>query len=94
MKFVFLHRYCTKPSEFILQCSPLKRDDFVDVLEELVTTRKAYLNDHRYDPSEIYSDEFLEELQGIVSLTNAFKVILTKFHCSHSGSQEGTRRFP
>nr|CAD7269744.1 unnamed protein product [Timema shepardi] len=26
---------------------------------------REFLDDHRYDPSELYEDEFLEELQGI-----------------------------
>lgn len=58
-------RYCTKPTEFILQCDPPKKDELTRILEDIICTRKAFLKDHRYDPSEIYSDEFLEELKGI-----------------------------
>ncbi|XP_055849068.1 endoribonuclease Dcr-1 [Episyrphus balteatus] len=58
-------RYCTKPTEFIVQCDPPQKDKLTMILEDIICTRKAFLKDHRYDPSEIYSDEFLEELKGI-----------------------------
>lgn len=62
---VTLLRYCSKPSEIILQCSPPSSSECTAFLENLVQTRKAFLKDHRFDPSEIYSDEFSEELEGI-----------------------------
>lgn len=59
-------RYCSKPFEYIVQCTPYKRDELCFLLQEILLTRKAFLTDHRYDPFEIYStDEFLEELEDI-----------------------------
>ncbi|CAD6994431.1 unnamed protein product [Ceratitis capitata] len=59
-------RYCAKPSELIVQCTPYQRDELSAVLEEIICTRKAFLTDHRYDPFEIYStDEYIEELKDI-----------------------------
>ncbi|XP_013119344.2 endoribonuclease Dcr-1 [Stomoxys calcitrans] len=59
-------RYCAKPFEYIVQCAPYNQDDLCYVLQDVLLTRKAFLNDHRYDPFEIYcTDEFFEELKDI-----------------------------
>ncbi|XP_054733232.1 endoribonuclease Dcr-1 [Anastrepha obliqua] len=59
-------RYCAKPSEYIVQCTPYPRDELTAVLEEVICTRKAFLIDHRYDPFEIYcTEEYMEELKDI-----------------------------
>ncbi|XP_055632857.1 endoribonuclease Dcr-1 [Toxorhynchites rutilus septentrionalis] len=59
-------RYCTKPKEIIIQCAPPRETETVVYLRELVLTQISFLEDHRYDPSEIYEDdEFLEELKNI-----------------------------
>lgn len=58
-------RYCSKPIEIILQCAPPASNELTDFLRDLVLTRQCFIRDHRFDPSEIYSDDFLEELQSI-----------------------------
>ncbi|XP_058442684.1 endoribonuclease Dcr-1 [Malaya genurostris] len=59
-------RYYTKPKEIILQCAPLQETDLALYLKELVSTNIHFLEDHRYDPCEIYQDdEFIEELKNI-----------------------------
>lgn len=58
-------RYCSKPIEIILQCAPPAANELTDFLRDLVLTRQCFIRDHRFDPSEIYSDDFLEELQSI-----------------------------
>ncbi|XP_058811956.1 endoribonuclease Dcr-1 [Topomyia yanbarensis] len=59
-------RYCTKPKEIILQCAPLQETELAMYLKELVLTQMTFLEDHRYDPCEIYEDdEFVEELKNI-----------------------------
>nr|XP_029717928.1 endoribonuclease Dcr-1 isoform X1 [Aedes albopictus] len=59
-------RYCTKPREIILQCAPPADNNLASYLKEIVLTQITFLEDHRYDPSEIYEDdEFLEELKNI-----------------------------
>jgi endoribonuclease Dicer len=58
-------RYSARPKEIILQCAPSSVTDVTDYLKNLILTRKAYLNDHRYDPTEIYEgEEYVEELKG------------------------------
>ena len=57
-------RYCAKPHEYIVQCAPFAKDELSKVLEDIICTRQAFLHNHRYDPFEIYSDEFMEELKG------------------------------
>ncbi|KAL1399066.1 hypothetical protein pipiens_008494, partial [Culex pipiens pipiens] len=59
-------RYCTKPKELILQCAPPQQSELALYLREIVETQMTFLQEHRYDPSEIYEDdEFLEELKHI-----------------------------
>lgn len=58
-------RYCWKPTELVLQCLPSSKCDLSTFLCNLIETRKQFLEDHRYDLSEIYSDEFAEELKAI-----------------------------
>lgn len=59
-------RYCTKPKEILLQCAPPANSNLASYLKEIVLSQITFLEDHRYDPSEIYEDdEFLEELKNI-----------------------------
>lgn len=58
-------RYCTKPTELIVQSLPPKDCDLSAILRDLVLTKKYFLLEHRYDPFEIYSDEFEDELKAI-----------------------------
>lgn len=60
-------RYCNAPVELLLQCAPPADAPpcaLTAFLRDLVHTRLAFLREHRFDPSEIYSDEFLEEMQN------------------------------
>lgn len=58
-------RYCTRPREYIIQCPMPVIDPLTNVLIELVLTKITFLNEHRYDPSEIYSDDFIDEWKHI-----------------------------
>uniref|UniRef100_A0A6B2EBS1 ribonuclease III n=1 Tax=Phlebotomus kandelakii TaxID=1109342 RepID=A0A6B2EBS1_9DIPT len=62
---VTLLRYCTKPQEIVVQCAPLACDELTFILAELVQSKIDYLKDHRFDPMEIYSDEYYDELKNI-----------------------------
>lgn len=44
---------------------PPKACDVAAILRDLVITKKYFLLEHRYDPFEIYSDEFEDELKAI-----------------------------
>jgi endoribonuclease Dicer len=59
-------RYSSRPKEIILQCAPAGDTEATDYLKNLILTRKSFINDHRYDPTEIYEgEEFVEELKAI-----------------------------
>jgi hypothetical protein len=58
-------RYCTKPKELVVECSLPTPGSLDELLENHITCALAFLTDHRYDPSEVYEDEFQEELKGI-----------------------------
>lgn len=49
----------------MLQCAVPTENELTVYLRDLVATNRAFLSDHRYDPSEIYSDDLLEELQKV-----------------------------
>lgn len=57
-------RYCTTPGEVILQCAPPSDSEVSMFLRDLILSQMTFLHEHRYDPSEIYSDEFLEEIKS------------------------------
>uniref|UniRef100_A0A1B0DCA1 ribonuclease III n=1 Tax=Phlebotomus papatasi TaxID=29031 RepID=A0A1B0DCA1_PHLPP len=62
---VTLLRYCTKPHEIVVQCAPHSCDELTWFLAQLVQSKIDYLTDHRFDPMEIYSDEYYDELKNI-----------------------------
>lgn len=50
----------------IAECSAPHENSLASYIRNLVLTRKAYILDHRYDPSEIYvGDEYKDELASI-----------------------------
>lgn len=63
---IFYSRYSLKPIELIAECSAPNENSLASYIRNLVLTRKAYILDHRYDPSEIYvGDEYKDELANI-----------------------------
>lgn len=58
-------RYCSKPQERIVVCKNPTTCDLAIKLEECVVEARKFLEDHRYDPFEIYEEEFADELQRV-----------------------------
>lgn len=58
-------RYCSKPVELVLQYAPPTECELTKLLRELILTRKTFLQQHRFDPTEIYRDQFQDEIKGI-----------------------------
>lgn len=58
-------RYCSKPQERIVVCKNPSTCDLADKLEQCVVQARQFLEDHRYDPFEIYEEEFADELQRV-----------------------------
>lgn len=56
-------RYCSKPIEVILQCAPPSQNEVSTFLRNLVLTKKLFIKEHRFDPSEIY-EGFQDEING------------------------------
>ncbi|CAO1434532.1 unnamed protein product [Diamesa serratosioi] len=81
---VTLLRYSSKPTEIILECFFPKENEISSYMRNLIKSRKSFIEDHRYDPSEIYGGgEFMEELNSIpdpkkqpLKFLNEFLVIL------------------
>lgn len=84
-ELVTLLRLCCKPKERLVEFEISRMSDFEKELLKEVEDVKAFLEDHRYDPTEIYSDMFEEELRDIpdpkkqpLELVNDFIDILTE----------------
>lgn len=64
-ELVTLLRLCCHPHEHILECGTMVPPPIYDVLKCHISRATEFIIDHRFDPSEIYSDEFLEELRQV-----------------------------
>ncbi|KRT79896.1 helicase [Oryctes borbonicus] len=64
-ELVTLLRLCCHPHEHILECEMMVSVPLYDTLKRHILKAKEFILDHRFDPSEIYSDEFLEELRQV-----------------------------
>lgn len=49
----------------MLECANYGGSDLGAILEEQLDNTSMFLDDHRYDPSEIYDEEFLDDLKNI-----------------------------
>lgn len=58
-------RLAEKPLEFLLQNGTPSLDALTSMIIELVQSNISFLNDHRFDPLEIYSDEFVDDWKNV-----------------------------
>ncbi|XP_034941920.1 endoribonuclease Dcr-1 [Chelonus insularis] len=72
-------RYSSKPKEYIIEYKTGVKSKLQEKLEEHVSDAMNFLNDHRYDPTEIYQDEFLEDIQKIPDPTQKPREMLQDF---------------
>lgn len=64
-EIVSLLRFSTHPTERVLECAPHEPGGIDNQLSQQIEEALFFLNDHRYDPFEIYDEEYREDLQGI-----------------------------
>ncbi|XP_022902072.1 endoribonuclease Dcr-1 [Onthophagus taurus] len=80
---VTLLRLCCRPKEHVVECALMLPTPLCDKLRHIILNAKEFLAEHRYDPSEIYSDELLEEflkvpdpkLQPLEFLNDTLKIL-------------------
>ncbi|KAJ8968365.1 hypothetical protein NQ317_009528 [Molorchus minor] len=60
-----LIRLSCRPYESIIECGKKSYSDLHIKLSKIISEAKEFLLQHRYDPSEIYDDDLLEELREI-----------------------------
>ncbi|KYQ58121.1 Endoribonuclease Dicer [Trachymyrmex zeteki] len=58
-------RYSPKPREYIVEYDRGEKKDLYNTLKSCVLHAIEFLRDHRYDPMEIYTEEFYEDIQKI-----------------------------
>lgn len=64
-KLVIICSYSPKPREYIVEYDKGEKKDLYNMLESCVLHAIEFLRDHRYDPMEIYTEEFYEDIQKI-----------------------------
>lgn len=63
-ELVTLLRLCCRPREKIVECDEMVPNQLHLELKTRIDEVKEFLTEHRYDPSEIYDEEFLDELRN------------------------------
>ncbi|XP_015439626.1 PREDICTED: endoribonuclease Dcr-1 [Dufourea novaeangliae] len=58
-------RYSPKPKEYIVEYSGNEKEELYNTIENYVLHVIEFLRDHRHDPTEIYTEEFYEDIQKI-----------------------------
>ncbi|XP_076750079.1 endoribonuclease Dcr-1 [Xylocopa sonorina] len=62
---LFILRYSPKPKEYIVEYSKGEKEELHIMIENYILHAIEFLRDHRYDPTEIYNEEFYEDIQKI-----------------------------
>lgn len=69
-----------------MQCLPSQPNEFATFVRNLIEEKRRFIEDHRFDMSEIYSDEFEEEMKAIpdpkkepIECLDQFLAILDEF---------------
>lgn len=57
--------YSPKPREYVVEYADGEKGNLYNTLESLALHAIEFLRDHRYDPTEIYNEEFFEDIQKI-----------------------------
>lgn len=63
--YLFFIRYNCKPKEYLIECNVRQKDQLDEAIKHEITSTVEFLKEHRYDPSEIYEGELLEELRSV-----------------------------
>lgn len=66
-RYVLFHffRYNCKPKEYLIECNVREKDHLDQAIKTEIKSTMEFLKEHRYDPSEIYDGELLQELQSV-----------------------------
>ncbi|KAJ1531645.1 hypothetical protein ONE63_000316 [Megalurothrips usitatus] len=64
-EIVSLLRFSTHPTERVLECAFHQPGEVDEQLSQQIEAALMFLKDHRYDPFEIYDEEYRDDLQGI-----------------------------
>ncbi|XP_066598004.1 endoribonuclease Dcr-1 [Prorops nasuta] len=72
-------RYSPKPKEFVIEYDSFEKGELYEALKNSALHAIEFLKDHRYDPTEIYTEEFLEEIQKIPDPTEKPREMMRDF---------------
>lgn len=62
---LFLNRYSPKPKEYVVEYAKNEKGKLHTTMENYILHALEFLRDHRHDPTEIYNEEFYEDIQKI-----------------------------
>ncbi|XP_011315268.1 endoribonuclease Dcr-1 [Fopius arisanus] len=72
-------RYSPRPKEYLVEFFTSDTGPLQNSLKMVALEALHFLDDHRYDPTEIYQDEFLEDIQKIPDPTEKPREMLVDF---------------
>ncbi|KAG5899464.1 hypothetical protein JTB14_015317 [Gonioctena quinquepunctata] len=78
-EIVTLIRLSCRPRETLIECPGMKQCSLQDEIKIIVNKAIEFLLDHRYDLSEIYEDEFLEDYKEVPDPKNVPLQLLKEF---------------
>ncbi|OAD58870.1 Endoribonuclease Dicer [Eufriesea mexicana] len=58
-------RYSPKPKEYVVEYTKSEKGELHTTIENYILHAIDFLRDHRHDPTEIYNEEFYEDIQKI-----------------------------
>lgn len=61
----YVFRFNCKPKEYLIECNVRGKDHLDNAIKVEIKSTLEFLEEHRYDPSEIYDGELLQELQSV-----------------------------
>ncbi|XP_076297462.1 endoribonuclease Dcr-1 isoform X1 [Lasioglossum baleicum] len=62
-------RYSPKPKEYVVEYSESEKGELHNTIENYILHVIDFLRDHRHDPTEIYNEEFYEDIKKIPNPT-------------------------
>lgn len=77
--YILANRYSPKPKEYIIEYKKGEKGELYETLENCALDAIHFLQDHRYDPTEIYNEEFLEDIQKIPNPTEKPREMMQDF---------------
>ncbi|XP_015185292.1 PREDICTED: endoribonuclease Dcr-1 [Polistes dominula] len=78
-EIISILRYCPKPKEYLIEYGKGKLDELSKRMEGCVLDARDFLQDHRFDPFEIYDESYIEDIKKMADPTIKPRQIIEEF---------------